>query len=245
MEKANRGTDAVSQGFERAAPHYDEAASVQMQVARHLVEEARHASSTPATILDVGCGTGFVAQAAARHWPQAEITAVDSASSMLHEARRKVPDMRLVAGDISTLEFGPSFDLILSSMTLHWLPDPHAALKHWLRWLKPKGRLHVALLAEGSFKEWADLCASEGAPNGLWPMPPANFVDDLAARAEKRTLSIVYPSAAEFLHRLKTLGTGTPREGHRPMSVSIMRRLLAKAPRPFKANYEVLYIEAP
>ena len=75
-----------------------------------------------AAILDIGCGTGFVAEAAARHWPLAHISAIDAAPAMLDEARRKLPHLanhRRRYCNASGLN--PPIDLILSSMALHWM----------------------------------------------------------------------------------------------------------------------------
>jgi malonyl-CoA O-methyltransferase len=126
---------------------------------------------------------------------------------------------------------------------LHWLPQPYEALQHWQNWLQPEARLYVALLTEGSFKEWRDLCRIAGLKDGLWPMPPANFAHDLAAHTKQEIISISYPTAGDFLHRLKSTGAATPRQGHMPFSIPMMRRLMTNAPRPFTISYEILYLE--
>jgi malonyl-CoA O-methyltransferase len=234
---------AIARRFDRAAENYDEVASVQAQIAKHLVEKAiRHMPSSPATVLDIGCGTGFVAEAVAHRWPQAHITAIDQAPSMLAQAQRKIPDLQVIAGDIATAQFAPSFDLILSSMALHWLADPPAALIRWQKWLKPQGRLFVALLIEGSFQEWRDLCAASGIADSLWPFPRADFAKGLAAKTDLQEMSIAYASAENFLHRLKAIGACSPKPGAKPLATSLMRRLLDDAPQPFAVTYRVLYL---
>jgi malonyl-CoA O-methyltransferase len=232
---------AIAQRFDRAAENYDEAASMQAEIAKHLVEKVTRAGLQPNTVLDIGCGTGFVAEIAAQRWPRARITAIDSAPAMLKEMRRKIPEAFVIEGDIAERCFEPEFDLILSSMALHWLSDPRAALEKWRRWLKPQGRLFVTVLLEGSFQEWRDLCAAQGLADGLWPMPRADFASGFAV--EDQSICVPYSSARDFLRRLKTIGAAAPRSGHRPFNPAIMRRLLARAPRPFSVTYRVLYIE--
>jgi malonyl-CoA O-methyltransferase len=234
---------SVALRFDRAAAHYDQAASIQSQVAEYLVSRAVKRCGRPASVLDLGCGTGFVAQAARRRWPGATLTALDASPAMLHQAQRKIPGLRVVTGDAAHGAFGSEFDTILSSMALHWLADPHAVLRRWQRWLKPGGLLSVALLVEGSFQEWGDICRMAGREDGLWPMPPADFADDLAVHTEQQTMSVTYRSAQDFLRRLKVTGAAAPRPGYRPARCGTMRQLLAAAPSPFMATYQVLYLD--
>jgi len=235
--------EAIVRRFDGAAENYDQNATVQSQIAHHLADIViRKTPQPPAAILDIGCGTGFVAEAVIERWPRADLTAVDSSLAMLRQAKRKLPHLRAVAGDITAMEFGPEFDLILSSMALHWLAEPQAAIKRWQRWLKPGGRLFVAFLVAGSFAEWRDLCISQGVSDSLWPLPPADFAG-VAAVIERRAIETVHSSARDFLHSLKAMGGATPKPGHKPIPVSAMRRLLRAAPKPFTASYNVLYLE--
>jgi len=235
-------TNKIARRFDDAASHYDQQASVQAQVAQRLVDDASLLRG-PGNILDLGCGTGFVAEAVRKKWPQASITALDHAPAMLEQVRRKLPNTKIIIGDAAQAEFAPQFDIIFSSMMLHWLPQPRVALKRWQGWLKPGGKTCTALLIDGSFQEWRDLCGKAGIKDGLWVMPHDNFADGLSARSTIHTLKITYPSAQFFLRRLKSTGTATPRPGHTPENPAVLRRLLRKAPQPFTTTYRVLYLE--
>src|SRR6185312_2160337 len=106
----------IIQNFAHAAAAYDEAASVQARVAARLVQKAAAKAINPQTILDLGCGTGLVIEAASHYWPRAQITAIDGAAAMLHEAQRKFPHLQVIKNDIAKTDFEPVFDLVLSSM---------------------------------------------------------------------------------------------------------------------------------
>ncbi len=233
---------AIAQRFDEAAPHYDKAATLQAQVAERLIAWTQ-TPKLPHNALDIGSGTGFVSQQLMRRWPMASLSALDISPSMLRAAQKKIRDLKIISGDAAPMDPAEKFDVVFSSMALHWLAQPLDVLKLWQGWLNPDGRLYVALLTEGSFKEWRDLCCASGLTDGLWPMPSTHFADDLATRVQRDLISISYPSASEFLHRLKNTGAATARPGHVPFSVPVMRRLMDAAPHPFTVSYEILYLE--
>jgi demethylmenaquinone methyltransferase/2-methoxy-6-polyprenyl-1,4-benzoquinol methylase/phosphoethanolamine N-methyltransferase len=99
-------------------------------------------------VLDVGCGTGTLAIAAARRvGPEGEVHGTDASPEMIAVASSKaaskhVPDRFRVAA-IENLPFADdSFDVVLSSFMLHHLPDDVKAqgFAEIKRVLKPGGR---------------------------------------------------------------------------------------------------------
>jgi SAM-dependent methyltransferase len=102
----------------------------------------------PATadVLDIGCGGGHpVTLTLSRH---ASVTGVDVSPVQIAEARKALPNVRLIQGDIASLEFDDgSFDAIVSFYTLFHLPrDEHQpVLASIARWLKPGGHLLVTV----------------------------------------------------------------------------------------------------
>ena len=233
----------VTKRFNKAAASYDEDAHMQSLVAQRLLEWVCEDSWEPKSFLDIGCGTGLLTQAAAKKWPEAIITALDAAPEMLREARRKTPRARFVEGDAASLFFPPAFDLILSSMMLHWLPDPCAALRNWKKSLRPQGRVAVALLVKGSFQEWASLCAFAGVESGLWPFPDPDFAATLGPVSKKDVLTASFASAHHFLAHIKRLGAATPSLGYEPISSSALRKVLRESPKPFTVTYCVNYAQ--
>jgi O-acetyl-ADP-ribose deacetylase (regulator of RNase III)/2-polyprenyl-3-methyl-5-hydroxy-6-metoxy-1,4-benzoquinol methylase len=65
----------------------------------------------PRSVLDAGCGTGRVAIELARHG--IEVVGVDVDPSMIATARRLAPQLTWVEHDLTTLELGRTFDVVV------------------------------------------------------------------------------------------------------------------------------------
>ena len=88
---------AIQRRFERAADAYDTFSVVQRAMADGLVEGIER---EPLSILELGCGTGYLTALLRRRFPEATIEAVDFAPSMIARARERVPSVRFVVADI-------------------------------------------------------------------------------------------------------------------------------------------------
>ena len=105
---------------------------------RRLIEVARVQPGERA--LDLACGTGDIAFAAAAHG--ARVVGLDITHRMLQLAARKSATAALVAGDMTSLPFGPqTFDLVTTGYGLRNVPDLDTAIDEIARVLRPGGRL--------------------------------------------------------------------------------------------------------
>ena len=104
-------------------------------------------------ILDIGCGTGTLAQRLAEDG--AAVTGIDPGEAALAKARAAVPGARFEAASADALPFpAASFDGAVLFNALHHVPDPASALAEAIRILAPGSLLVVVEpLAEGSFFE--------------------------------------------------------------------------------------------
>jgi malonyl-CoA O-methyltransferase len=234
-------TRAVIAAFDAAAGTYDSVTQAQRDIARALVARASVAVQ-PKTILDLGCGAGHVTEALLARWPGADVTALDAAPAMLERLKAKFPGMATVRADAQTLVGLGAYDLIVTSMMAHWLPDPRAALTDWLGHLTPGGRLFVAVPVEGSLSEWRDLLAGAGLRDGLWAFPPENFADGLCEQTEIVAFPARHGDARSFLLSLKGAGAHRSRPGHHPASAAALRRLLRQERLPFTATFRIAFL---
>lgn len=98
-------------------------------------------------VLDVACGTGVLARAAAKRVePEGEVVGLDINQGMLAVARQKAPHIEWQPGPAEALPFeDDSFDAVVSQFSLMFFEDRPAALAEMRRVLRPGGRLAVAV----------------------------------------------------------------------------------------------------
>ena len=118
------------------------------RVAREVAAVAK-AESAP-RVLEIGSGPGELALEIAERLPQAEVLGVDLAEAMIErsadraQARRLDPRVRFELADAATLPLADgSFDVAVSTLSLHHWADPRAVFAELGRVLRPGG---VALI---------------------------------------------------------------------------------------------------
>lgn len=115
-------------------------------------------------VLDVACGTGVVAVAAAAAvGPAGRVLGVDLAEAMVQAARQRARGLghgqacfeRMDAEHLALPEGG--FDAALCALGLMYMPEPVAALRELHRVLRPGGRAVLAVWGERARCGWAPL----------------------------------------------------------------------------------------
>ena len=112
------------------------------------------------SVLDLGCGYGWHCKYAADHGA-AQVLGTDISHRMLETAmqRNLGPNIEYRLSAIEDLRFpNASFDVVLSSLALHYIADFAALVQNISRWLKPDGQFifsveHPVFTAYGS-QDW-------------------------------------------------------------------------------------------
>lgn len=244
----------VRQSFERAAPTYDSAATVQRHVCARLAERLPDLPAV-ARLLDAGCGTGFAQPLLQARFPAAEAIALDLSSAMLQ--RVATPCHRL-AGDLEDLPLAAaSIDLYWSSLAVQWC-DLARALAEARRVLRPGGRLALASLGPATFHELRTAFAGvDEYHHTLAFHSPAEVrqlaaATGLAAVDVQKGLEIAhYPDFRTLLRAVKAIGANQLGSGRRTslMSRATFARAEAacetlRTPAGLPLTYDVTYLYA-
>ena len=131
-------TQFEHEGWERVADKYD---SVWSSSTRQFIAPLLDAAEVTAgsSVLDVGCGPGYVSAAAAERG--AIPGGIDFSGEMVGIAARMFPRLEFREGDAQELAFADeSFDRVLANFSLLHLAAPERACAEACRVLKPGGK---------------------------------------------------------------------------------------------------------
>jgi len=219
----------IANAFHRAG-HYDRHAAVQRDVADRLAAHIRALDLLQMpSILEIGCGTGFLGEGLIGRLPFAHYRMTDIAPGMVDRARRRfegIPHLDFAVMDGAAPDLDGPFDLICSSLAMQWMPDLGATLARLRGLLSARGKLAFTTLAAGSFAEWraAYGTAMPGTPD--YPSPEELGAFGLEVTIE--TFEHRYGGARDFLRALKAIGAGTPRSDYHPLPPAILREVMAQ-----------------
>ena len=147
----------VRQAFDKAVDSYDEAALLQKEVCKRLLEKLDVVRLSPEWILDAGTGTGEAVKPLQKKYKKAELVLFDLSEAMLQKSVKQGALFRKphqVCGNIESLPFADqTFDLLFSSLAMQWCNDLGAALVEFKRVLKPGALLQFATFGPDTLKE--------------------------------------------------------------------------------------------
>lgn len=97
-------------GYQVFAPFYDAVQGDRAEEVAYLVSliEKHHPRAT--TVLELACGTGAVIDQLDQRY---RVTGMDRSARMLELASQKLPRARLLEGDMTRLDLGETFDVVL------------------------------------------------------------------------------------------------------------------------------------
>ncbi len=156
-------------------------------------------------VLDVACGTGVVARAAADLVGDAGVVVgVDLNAAMLEVARRVRPDIQWLTGDAVDLPFDDgSFDTVLCQSALFFFPDPAAAIREMSRVAKAGGSVAVQtyakLDAQPTYGQFVEIVLRHAGPEAK------SLVTTYFSQGDERELALAFADAG-----LEATETRTP-----------------------------------
>jgi SAM-dependent methyltransferase len=171
-------------------------------------------------VLDVGCGCGDTAlAAAARVGPAGEVLALDLSAPMLARARERareagVASVRFEQADAQTATLPRRFDVLFSRFGVMFFESPEAAFANLRRALRPGGRLAFVCWQEIARNPWMLTPLAAVAPLLTLPPPPAPGAPGPFAFADSARVARILEGAGfvdvGFEGVLETLSVGPP-----------------------------------
>lgn len=149
-------------------------------------------------ILDVGCGTGHLANEIAASG--AVVTGLDSSPDMIDAAKAAYPNVHFVkasaaAFTLSDLRASEPFDAIFSNAALHWVHDAEAAIVCMSKALRKNGRFVVEFGGHGNVQQiLSALTQAMQIVAGVSNIAVTNYFPSIAAYSsllEKHSIEVV------------------------------------------------------
>jgi malonyl-CoA O-methyltransferase len=264
-------TRKIAAAFHDRAAEYDRHVSVQKRVVNNLAGYVQmHLHEVPASILDVGTGTGTLLNNLKGIYPEASLYGVDLAYNMCQRASAKLgADCCVVNGDAEKIPFKSStFDLVVSTSALQWVGSISKAVHELRRVSKPGATLCIAFFCDGTLGElqrcFRDAARRAGDPDNERTARLHRFrsIDDVKKILEGMDFEQVilnceteqdwYDDVTSLLRSIKSIGAGAVAGGS---SIGLgWRGIISKTSRLYleyygqdgriPATYEVLYIYA-
>ncbi len=112
---------------------------------RRIADDIAATAPHGAAVLDVGTGPGVLLAEIAARRPDLELTGIDLSADMVEAARRNLGTRATVqVADVTALPYPDgSFDLVVSSLSLHHWDHPADAVPQLARVLRPGGRVRI------------------------------------------------------------------------------------------------------
>ena len=255
-------SEEIAQSFSAAANSYERWANPQRLTARRLADLLSRQGNVN-SILDVGCGTGFLTQLLFEHYPDIRILGIDVAPGMVEICRERWAHVRSVSFHVADAErFDPkqSFDLIASSFCFQWFNARMQSVCRLARMLNPGGMFAVAVPVAGSLVELIESYQSvfcEELP-GLKYASAKDYIDTLSGAglkllfAKEEMVQSIYKSGLDALRSFKRIGASFKHHrGYTPRSASEVQKIsryyerhYALADGNVPLTYQVLYLLA-
>ena len=208
---------------DRAAARFDQYDFLKARVSNEIVERLADNAHRFAHALDLGCHTGSLASALAKHDPAMRLQATDLSSLMVARARSAGLDARcldeehLLSGE-GGLEAG-KLDLVASALSLHWVNDLPGTLVQIRQVLRPDGLFLGALFGAGTLSELrhalgeAEIELTGGAAPRISPLPRLQDMAALMQRAgyalpvvDVDRLTVYYANPFKLIEDVRAMG---------------------------------------
>jgi len=246
----------IRQAFSKAAMQYDVLSGLHKEIARELLEKVSDIKE-PATILDIGMGTGYLTAKLIDEFPDSLVVGLDPAPGMVTVAFEKSNGYKIVQSAAGELPFKWSvFDLVLSNLAFQWVEDLPKSFGDCHFVLKDSGVICLTMFGFNTFQE---LFASLEAVREPFPIRRLAHVDEIKkamalnhfrnVEIETESFKAHFPDMFSLLDWIRGIGANAL-----PKEVYVGKDLLNRAAEYYdknfrdgfgvQATYEVIWVKA-
>lgn len=162
-------SDRIRRSFSRSFHSYHCAAGPQARIARQLVQRLVQLGAPDHfdALFEIGCGTG--------HLTDALYSTFSFRSTKLNDLMPEAQDTALrwgagfLPGDIRTVRWPETPDLIASTSTIQWLDNPSAIIDRAIRQVAPGGWVAISSFGPAQYSELFALGSAARAPGLSMP----------------------------------------------------------------------------
>ncbi|QID18499.1 methyltransferase domain-containing protein [Nitrogeniibacter mangrovi] len=230
----------VRRQFNRAAVTYDDTDVLARATAEQMLARLEGIVHTPTHILDLGCGTGRDLAALSSRYPDARLSAIDSAGALVERIApsggvlsrlfKRAPRIDRIVADARALPLPPArVDMVWSNLMLNWLTDPAPALREMHRVMKVGGMLMFATLGPDTLKELRAALGAHGDAH-VHPFIDMHDIGDALVGAgfgdpvmDMDVLTLTYRQFDDLIRDLRQSGS-TNAASHRPRNLGQRQR---------------------
>ena len=149
--------ETVKNNFNNAAANYIVYSNIQRYFAEKIVSFLKGLNIQNGESIDLGSGSGLLADEIEKEFPTKKITRVDFSKKMLLQNKQSSKKIlwNLNNGLPPSISNCP---LMTSNFCIHWLNNPERIIRDWFSKLRSGGYLIISYPTINSFPEWKQTC---------------------------------------------------------------------------------------
>ncbi len=229
----------IKRSFAKSSGTYDKVAELQRSAGRELLWSV-DASTFNGTLLDLGCGTGFLTGELLACSASETLLVLDIALAMVQATQGKYineESVRFICADAEYLPFAEhTIDSVFSNLALQWCHNLEAVFKDIKRVLKPNGQLVFSTFGPQTLYElknaWAGVDNFNHVNSFYSQDQLVQFLEEAGFKEIELTATIYspcYETVVSLMQSLKQLGAQQVIEGGRKSitTKSAMQQMMA------------------